>query len=209
MDRRKIKPNSYDVFHDNLRLFGFRSYEHYLASNQWRLFNELYRRSKLPQRCLGCSHQSFVLHHWTYERVCAEDLSDVIPLCVACHTKLHKWLLDTGSPLGNVIICLTDCFGFTENDAIVAWKPFSDIQVRLRRAQSISRPIYRRDDRRTKKKEPQPPKAKKVPPEPKPRGECIVCNKRLRLDKMTGDICDRCRISGRVNRNLRDRLGLP
>lgn len=142
MQRRKRRPTSYDVFHENLRLQGFRDYNDYLHSETWRRFNELYRQSQLPQKCLACGFPEFILHHWTYERVTFENLSDVIPLCAKCHEKLHRWLLQHKEiELRWVRQQLRQCFGKGRREADKAFAPFLAMERKL--AAVKSRPIQR------------------------------------------------------------------
>lgn len=67
---------------------GYSSYREYLRSPRWFDKRRAYRESDLPQECM-CGSEDFELHHKTYERVGAEELSDLTPLCSKCHQMVH------------------------------------------------------------------------------------------------------------------------
>lgn len=67
---------------------GYRSYRDYLASSHWQSVKARYRASDLPQDCI-CGEDDVHLHHMTYERIGAEDLEDLTPLCRNCHALIH------------------------------------------------------------------------------------------------------------------------
>jgi hypothetical protein len=71
-----------------LRALGYASYSDYLRSPHWREVKARYRASDLPQACM-CGADDVQLHHTTYDRIDAEDLSDLLPLCASCHTLIH------------------------------------------------------------------------------------------------------------------------
>lgn len=73
---------------------GFASYDDYLRSPHWLRLKARYKRSRRWQ-CV-CGERKFLqLHHVTYERLGAERLEDLRPLCQTCHTLLHQ-LVDEG-----------------------------------------------------------------------------------------------------------------
>ena len=66
------------------------AYGAYLRSTHWRRLRERYRRQR-PWRCGVCETSGALeLHHKTYERLGAEQLDDLIPLCQSCHPLLHQ-----------------------------------------------------------------------------------------------------------------------
>lgn len=71
-----------------LRAQGYNSYGEYIASEHWRATRARYFASDLPQACI-CGTTEVQLHHMTYERVGAERLSDLTPLCHSCHALVH------------------------------------------------------------------------------------------------------------------------
>lgn len=71
-----------------LRELGFDSYLAYLRSPHWARVKARYRASDLPQECM-CGETEVDLHHCTYERVGAERLDDLRPLCRRCHNAVH------------------------------------------------------------------------------------------------------------------------
>jgi 5-methylcytosine-specific restriction endonuclease McrA len=80
-----------------LRKLGYESYSAYLSSPHWRSLKARYRASDLPQRCM-CGERSVHFHHKTYERLGAELLTDLTPLCRVCHDLIH--LVDRNDALG-------------------------------------------------------------------------------------------------------------
>lgn len=71
-----------------LRELGYQDYDDYLRSPHWRAIKARYRASELPQVCM-CGETEVHLHHKTYERIGAENLTDLTPLCATCHTLIH------------------------------------------------------------------------------------------------------------------------
>lgn len=84
MSRASIKQ-----FHSTLQHLGFTSYAEYLQSEHWKDVKTRYRASKMPKYCKVCKAPYQVLHHRTYERLGAERLHDLIPLCHLHHKQLH------------------------------------------------------------------------------------------------------------------------
>lgn len=76
-----------------LARLGFASYDDYLRSGHWITFRLRWLNSPATtHRCLVCDHDEVELHHVNYERLGAEEFSDVVPLCKACHCLVHEWL---------------------------------------------------------------------------------------------------------------------
>lgn len=70
--------------------FGHPTYGDYLTSSDWYRLKARYRRSDLPQDCQLCGAGDEIdFHHRTYERICEEELTDLIPLCGPCHRLAH------------------------------------------------------------------------------------------------------------------------
>ena len=71
------------------------SYALYLASPHWQALKRRWRRANPnTAHCACCQDTRYELHHVTYDRLGHEDLGDLMPLCKACHTRLHgklKW----------------------------------------------------------------------------------------------------------------------
>ncbi len=82
-------------FEARLAALGFDSYAEYLASPHWQEFKQRYREEYGAVRCASCHDPKYELHHKTYDRLGAERISDVIPLCRQCHEVVH-----TGVNLG-------------------------------------------------------------------------------------------------------------
>lgn len=71
---------------------GFKSYDEYLASPQWKAFRQKYYASGCPTRCAVCKTPDAILHHHTYERLGCEHVDDVTPLCRRHHDEVHAFL---------------------------------------------------------------------------------------------------------------------
>lgn len=83
-----------------LRAHGYTRYSDYISGGHWRQLRAAYRASELPQACF-CGEIDVQLHHLTYERICAELLSDLTPLCARCHQLVHvlEWRGEIGIDL--------------------------------------------------------------------------------------------------------------
>lgn len=66
------------------------SYKEYLASDHWKAVRARYYRTR-SKECWVCGEKNGVdLHHMTYDRLGAEKLSDLAPLCREHHGEFHK-----------------------------------------------------------------------------------------------------------------------
>lgn len=70
-------------------------YKNYLESVDWLIKKSLlvfsYLRRKTPIRCFIChSIKKIIVHHWNYENIGDENLSDLTFMCFDCHKKWHK-----------------------------------------------------------------------------------------------------------------------
>lgn len=114
--RRRTGPNSWERYQDGLKLMGFRSYAEYLASDVWKAFHEFWKTSGCPCYCAVCGKEEYQLHHWTYSRVCNEDLNDVIPLCAEHHQLLHAFVGMTDTKLSHLYSQFKTLFGWGETE---------------------------------------------------------------------------------------------
>jgi hypothetical protein len=71
-----------------LQRLGYKNYAQYLRAPHWQDVKDRYRASDLPQACF-CGEETVDLHHMTYERIGAENLDDLAPLCRSCHQLVH------------------------------------------------------------------------------------------------------------------------
>lgn len=99
-DMARSRSTPADRYRDRNRLLrqhGYARYGDYLKSRHWMTLRAAYRASDLPQHCI-CGDWNVQLHHLTYERVCNERLSDLTPLCPACHQLVHvlEWRGEIG-----------------------------------------------------------------------------------------------------------------
>ena len=70
------------------------NYNEYIISTQWKVVKRRYINSGLPRDCPACNkkfNRSFHFHHKTYKNLGNELLSDIVPMCCACHNAFHKW----------------------------------------------------------------------------------------------------------------------
>lgn len=72
-----------------LRELGYSSYDAYLSSPHWRRLRVTYQESGRPIVCICGDTEDLDYHHKTYDRLGAEDLDDLTPLCRRCHAALH------------------------------------------------------------------------------------------------------------------------
>jgi hypothetical protein len=71
------------------------NYYEYLKTPEWKQ-----KRLKVLEywsgRCILCnSDQRVTVHHRTYERLGNELITDLVPLCEVCHTKLHLTIIQS------------------------------------------------------------------------------------------------------------------
>ncbi len=72
-----------------LKKLGYKTYSEYLSSPHWRDLKRRYKASNLKQTCAVCDETHIELHHNTYERMGAEFLTDLTPLCRVHHEEEH------------------------------------------------------------------------------------------------------------------------
>ena len=78
-----------------VHVLGYRSYSDYLASPHWLDVRERWKASNMFKgwvcHSFGCiSDGRLSLHHWTYERMGREELTDLILVCDGCHRRIHR-----------------------------------------------------------------------------------------------------------------------
>jgi hypothetical protein len=82
---------------------GLRNYSYYLATPHWLDVKRRWKESNMFKgwvcHSFGCdSRKGLSFHHWTYERVGREELTDLILVCDDCHSYIHA-LERKGMPL--------------------------------------------------------------------------------------------------------------
>jgi len=80
------------AFKKRLSDLGFASYGEYLRSAHWSVFKATYKASGRSVKCAVCQVGPIQLHHHTYDRLGAELLDDVTPLCRIHHVAVHEWI---------------------------------------------------------------------------------------------------------------------
>lgn len=122
--RKTPEQESYDNFFRRLKLFGYASYDEYLASPAWREMQGWYHQSQLTRVCLACNSPIVQLHHWRYDNVCDENPAELIPLCEAHHKEAHRFLEATKTPIHNVPATLQH-LGLSRDQARERFLPFA------------------------------------------------------------------------------------
>jgi hypothetical protein len=73
-------------------VYGRDAYLAYLRSDAWRQVKLRYLQSGLPKHCYTCGAPwriGFHFRHRTFQTLGNERLSDIAPVCPACHEALH------------------------------------------------------------------------------------------------------------------------
>jgi hypothetical protein len=123
---RMPQPSYRAVILRRLDQLGYANYNAYVASPHWRQTRQRYRDSDLPQNCYCCDEEKVELHHTTYERLGQELLTDLKPLCHACHMMIHD--LDRRR---EVLIDLAGLFNVAR-----AWKHRLEWRARIERIEA-------------------------------------------------------------------------
>jgi hypothetical protein len=114
-----------ETFRKRLNSLGYKSYRDYLRSEHWASLKEAYRKSTLPQECIGCRSLRYQLHHRSYARIGREQLTDLLPLCGECHRKVHDYERIHGTRVQETHAMLRSIFGWTKVQARDRLAPFS------------------------------------------------------------------------------------
>jgi len=79
----------YSVRNELLLSFGFRSYKHYLKSEEWSAIRSAVFAEYAD--CICCSHAAEVVHHVRYDSATLLGLHrlNLAPLCKACHEAME------------------------------------------------------------------------------------------------------------------------
>ena len=76
---------------------GYATYDAYLRGPEWRKLKRYHRQLYGPACGVpDCPEPAEHLHHWTYERLGAEHVEDLVGLCVAHHKRVHALLRERG-----------------------------------------------------------------------------------------------------------------
>jgi hypothetical protein len=100
------------------------TYAQYLASEMWSAAKDRYRRSWLPQECLGCGSARVEYHHRTYMRLGAEMPTDLVPLCRRCHGRVHAYEAEHPSHVKDTHKILRVLFGWTRSQTYEKFRPY-------------------------------------------------------------------------------------
>jgi hypothetical protein len=73
-----------------LQQVGMKSLSEYLGSGLWEAAQERYVAALLPFDCLGCGSMAAPLRHRSYQRLGAEEPTDLAPLCDRCHARVRQ-----------------------------------------------------------------------------------------------------------------------
>jgi len=106
-------------FRDRLAHFGFATYSDYSESQRWFDFRERWLSCPATdKKCQVCGSKRIQLHHWTYERVCEEQIGDVMGLCRQHHGQVHEWLKERGLSVKSTLEAIK---GLKAGDATVPY----------------------------------------------------------------------------------------
>jgi hypothetical protein len=100
------------------------TYREYLESEHWANLKRRYRASNLPQMCLGCNDPRVQMHHRTYQRIGREELTDIIPLCKACHDKVHDYCRGNSMHVKDTHAVMRVVFGWSKKQMMEKFKPY-------------------------------------------------------------------------------------
>lgn len=109
--RADVKADGTSSLQARLHVLGYRVYVDYLASPHWLDVKARWKATNLFKgwvcHSIGCdSKDGLSLHHWTYARLGAEEVSDLILVCRECHSRIHR-LERRGVPLGEATMKVT------------------------------------------------------------------------------------------------------
>lgn len=122
MKRSPLRRKKYSPRLDSAaRQSGYASYEAYLASPTWEIFRKKALSAWNLEGCLICGRAA-TLHHISYQRVCHEHPSDVVPLCVEHHEKVHRYHASTGTGVESIAEALVSILGCSKQEAENALK---------------------------------------------------------------------------------------
>lgn len=69
---------------------GFKTYQDYLKSPQWKEKRQEYKEAGLPFLCRFCKRPTPILHHVDYSTLGKEDVyKDLVPVCSYHHQQSH------------------------------------------------------------------------------------------------------------------------
>jgi hypothetical protein len=73
----------------------------YSLPENWAETRQRYRDSGRPHQCFVCGSAEIQLHHKTYDRIGAEALDDLVPLCDRHHVEVEQMLAQPGVSRAN------------------------------------------------------------------------------------------------------------
>lgn len=88
-------------FRKRLRDLGFETYDEYLRSPHWRAVRKAYWSGDQPKRCYCCGAAGKQLHHPDYACLGKETAANLVLVCDACHTELHRMVSEDRLPLSS------------------------------------------------------------------------------------------------------------
>lgn len=84
---------------ERLRAFGFKSYDDYLVSDDWKKIKKKFYKSSYCSKINGTPSCSVCkspkrpnVHHTTYKNLGNEKMSDLLLVCNPCHNLIHAVL---------------------------------------------------------------------------------------------------------------------
>jgi hypothetical protein len=77
-------------FQDAAKAIGLHSYEDYLKLEHWQSLISQYKKSRMPQKCISCDNDGFILVGLNPNKLNNESLTDLVPLCFKCNNSVFK-----------------------------------------------------------------------------------------------------------------------
>lgn len=137
----------YKLFMESIWAMGYRSYDDYLRSDDWKVSKQWYTESGLPCKCLVCGDSRATLHHWMYEPVHDFRPWQLIPLCEDHHIEIHKHY-----NIGDRNIKAILGRAFPGLDASVSMQPFFQLRKRLLKTEKAKSKKMRKQEHNAKSK---------------------------------------------------------
>lgn len=90
----KIKKNQFGLRNRILKANGYKSYQEYLLSDEWKFVRAIAKTKPQNKQCSVCRGiDNLEMHHVTYKLICTKDYvsqaNKIIALCRKCHDDVH------------------------------------------------------------------------------------------------------------------------
>lgn len=90
----KVKKNQFGLRNRILKANGYRSYQEYLLSDEWKYVRAIAKTRPQNKQCSVCrGMNNLEMHHVTYKLICTKDYvsqaNKIKALCRKCHGDVH------------------------------------------------------------------------------------------------------------------------